>query len=303
MKNLDNISKWLNEEMSSEELNAFFQTDDYKLYKDIVEEAKDINLLSLNVDVALRDFKSRIEKSNKKKGKVISLKDSLVFKIAASFVLFFGLTYYIFSLNQHTVESHYAENKIYTLPDNSSVTLNAVSYIDYNKSSFIEDRTLKLHGEAYFDVKKGSSFNVKTLNGNIKVLGTKFNVKSRKNSFNVLCYEGTISVSYKKSEIILTKGEGVQLTMDGSFIKYLDDTATIPSWLKNESNFVQEPYYEVLAEFERQYNVKIISNSIDTNVLFSGGFNNNDFNSAIKSITLSLNINYVVKDNKIVLSK
>jgi hypothetical protein len=49
--------------------------------------------------------------------------------------------------------------------------------------------------------------------------------------------------------------------------------------------------------------MKIISKSVNTKVLFTGGFNNKDMNSAIKSITLPLNINYRIKDNEIILSK
>jgi len=83
----------------------------------------------------------------------------------------------------------------------------------------------------------------------------------------------------------------------------LNPKSSAPLWLNNESEFTEEPYTEVLAEFERQFKMKIISESVNTKVLFTGGFNNKDMNSAIKSITLPLNINYRIKDNEIILSK
>lgn len=303
MKDFKNILKWLNGEMSNEELTAFRKTDDYKLYKNIAEEAENINLTSLNETVALQDFKARIAIRTKKKPKVISFNKSLAFKIAASIAFLVGITYFLFNFSQETLKTDFAENKSFILPDESAVTLNAVSKITYSKTSFKKNRQLKLDGEAYFSVKKGSTFNVKTEQGNIEVLGTKFNVKSRENSFNVFCYEGSVAVTHNNLKVILTKGEGVQLTKNNTFIKLPKPETFAPLWLNNESYFMQEPYTEVLDEFERQFKVKIISKSINTDVLFTGGFNNNDLDSAIKSITLPLNINYRIKDNEIILSK
>ncbi|PKP12305.1 MAG: hypothetical protein CVU08_11155 [Bacteroidetes bacterium HGW-Bacteroidetes-3] len=303
MKDFKNILKWLNDEMTNDELASFRETDDYQLYKNIVEEAKDINLTSINEDVALQDFKARIANRTKKKAKVISFNRSLAFKIAASFTLLIGITYFLFNFNQETLKADFAENKSFVLPDESTVTLNAVSKITFSKTSFKKNRQLKLDGEAYFSVKKGSTFNVKTEQGNIAVLGTKFNVKSRENSFKVFCYEGRVAVSHNNTKVILTKGEGVKLTKNNTLIKLRNPETSVPLWLNNESYFMEEPYTEVLAEFERQFHVKIISKSINTNVLFTGGFNNKDLDSAIKSITLPLNINYRIKDNEIILSK
>jgi len=303
MKDFKNISKWLNDEMTDEELAAFRKTDDYQLYKNIVEEAENINLTSLNETVALQDFKARIANRTKKKAKVISFNRSLAFKIAASIALLVGITYFLFNFNQEILKADFAENKSFILPDESTVTLNAVSQITYSKTSFKTNRQLKLDGEAYFSVKKGSTFNVKTEQGNIEVLGTKFNVKSRENSFKVYCYEGSVAVSHNNTKVVLTKGEGVQLTENNTLIKLRNPEISGPLWLNNESYFMEEPYAEVLAEFERQFKVKIVSKSINTDVLFTGGFSNNDLDSAIKSITLPLNINYRIIDNEIILSK
>lgn len=303
MKDFKNILKWLNNEMTGEELASFRETDDYKLYKNIVEEAKNIDLTSLNETVALQDFKARIANRTKKKSKVISFSRNLAFKIAASIALLVGISYFFFNFNTETLKTDFAENKSFMLPDESVVTLNAVSEIMYKKTSFSKNRQLKLDGEAYFNVKKGSAFNVETDQGNIEVLGTKFNVKSRENSFNVFCYEGSVAVSHNNTKVILTKGEGVQLTKNNTLIKLQNTEVSGPLWLKNESYFTSAPYAEVLAEFERQFKVKIISKTINTDVLFTGGFRNNDLDSAINSITLPLNINYRIKDNEIILSK
>ncbi|SFS40294.1 FecR family protein [Lutibacter maritimus] len=302
MKNSKNISKWLNNEMSEEEFSAFQTTDDYTLYKDIVETGSKIKLTSINEEVALKDFKARIKTRTKKKPQVISLKNNFIFKVAASIALLVAVSYFLLNNSQTTLKTNYAENKSFTLPDESIVDLNAVSTITYAKS-FLKNRELELEGEAYFKVKKGSSFTVNTSQGSVQVLGTKFNVKNREKAFNVFCYEGRVEVKHGTDKIILTKGEGVQLVNNNKLIKINNTSLNEPLWLNNESYFNQEIYDEVLAEFERQFNVKIITNNIDTGELFTGGFNNNNLETALKSITLPFNINYQIKDNEIVLSK
>lgn len=288
--------------MSDEELSDFQTTDDYLLYKDIVEEGSKIKLTSINEEAALKNFKDRIKTRTKKKQKVISLRNSLVFKIAASIAVLVAISYFLLSNNQTTLKTNFAENKSFTLPDESIVDLNAVSTITYAKS-FLKNRELKLEGEAYFKVKKGSSFTVNTSQGSVQVLGTKFNVKNREKAFNVFCYEGRVEVKHGTDKIILTKGEGVKLTDNKQLIKIANSDSNEPSWLNNESFFNQEIYAEVLAELERQFNVKINATNINTQVLFTGGFNNNNLETALKSITLPFNIKYQLKDNEIVLSK
>ncbi|MDV7186604.1 FecR family protein [Lutibacter sp. TH_r2] len=302
MKDIKNITKWLNNEMSEEELADFQTTNDYKLYKDIVEEGSKIKLTSINEEDALKDFKARIKFKTKKKSKVISLKNNLIFKVAASFVLLFAISYFLLNNNQTTLKTNFAENKSFTLPDESIVDLNAVSTIVYEKS-FLKNRTLKLQGEAYFKVKKGSSFTVKTSQGSVQVLGTKFNVKNREKAFNVFCYEGRVDVKHGTDKIILTKGEGVKLVNNNKLIKIDNTNLSEPLWLNNEIYFNEEIYAEVLDEFERQFDVKINTKNINTNVLFTGGFKKNNLETALKSITLPFNIKYQLKSNEIVLSK
>jgi ferric-dicitrate binding protein FerR (iron transport regulator) len=251
------------------------------LYKDIVETGSKIKLTSINEEAALKDFKARIKNRTKKKPQVISLKNSLIFKVAASIALVVAVSYFLLNNSQTTLKTNYAENKSFTLPDESIVDLNAVSTITYAKS-FLKNRELKLEGEAYFKVKKGSSFTVNTSQGSVQVLGTKFNVKNREKAFNVFCYEGRVEVKHGTNKIILTKGEGVQLVNNNKLIKINNTSLNEPLWLNNESYFNQEIYDEVLAEFERQFNVKIITNGIDIEVLFTGGFNNNNLETALK---------------------
>ena len=74
-----------------------------------------------------------------------------------------------------------------------------------------------------------------------------------------------------------------------------------PGWLRGESKFTSVPLNIVLQEFARQYKVEVIKNDIDLPQLFTGSFTHNDINLALESITLPVNLNYIIKGNQVFL--
>lgn len=303
MKDEKNILKWLNGELSPEELAQFKQTEDYKNYSDIANVSDILNLPNLDVDNAYADFKQRVSNSAKTNTpKVIPFRRSMIFKVAASVILLVSL-FFLFNNNTTTVYTNYAENKTVNLPDATQIILNDGSRIAYKSKNFETNRTLTLDGEAFFDVTKKGDFDVKTNHGVIHVLGTSFNIRSRSKDFNVFCYTGTVKVSNTSEAFILKPGEGVRLNTEKKLVKYVDKTLLKPYWMDDESVFFEVPYSEVLEEFERQYNTSFEYEDIDTSVIFTGGFNNNDINSAIQSITLPLNLKFKLKEDTIEIFK
>ena len=63
------------------------------------------------------------------------------------------------------------------------------------------------------------------------------------------------------------------------------------------------PFSQVIAEFERQYNVTFSVNTIDTNQLFTGSFAHNNLDIALQAITIPLNLAYTKNNNKISLKR
>lgn len=64
------------------------------------------------------------------------------------------------------------------LPDGSTVWLNADSRLSYSESFGRKNRNVRLEGEGYFEVEHGEHpFVVQTDSAQIKVLGTKFDIK------------------------------------------------------------------------------------------------------------------------------
>lgn len=291
MEKAELIKKWLDNNLSKEEQIAFEALDDYD------------HLIKLNDN--LKRFKAPTYESENvlntifddKKPKKNTLKTlTFLSKIAAVFVL--GFSIYYFSLNNKTNINTLTSEKISSkLPDNSLVTINAMSSISFNKKNWNSKRNVKLKGEAYFKVSKGSKFNVITKNGIVSVLGTEFNVKNRDNTFEVICYEGSVKVTHKNVVKKLLPGDYFKA---GLVLKNkIKNTA--PTWIKNESTFYSQPFIEVIQEFERQYNVKIKTEKIDTTLLFTGKFIHNDIDIALKTLTLPFNIIFEQNDNIITL--
>ena len=78
-----------------------------------------------------------------------------------------------------TVATRIGENKTLQLADGSKVILNSESKISFDRDYNVEHRSLKLEGEAYFDITESNMpFIIETDHGKITVLGTIFNVYS-----------------------------------------------------------------------------------------------------------------------------
>ena len=189
--------------------------------------------------------------------------------------------------------------KSLVLPDNSEVILNSSSLLSYNKKEWDEKRDIVLDGEAFFKVSKGQKFTVHTDAGNVQVLGTQFNVKERSDYFEVQCYEGIVAVTYGNQKVVLTKGKAFRI-INGISQDITGFNANKPSWLNDESSFVQVPLSEVIEELERQYNIKIQSDNIDLTQLFTGTFTHKDKNIALQSVTIPLQLSYKIDKNTVI---
>ena len=178
------------------------------------------------------------------------------------------------------------ESKTITLPDGSTVTLNAGSELEL-QGNWDELRAVLLNGSAFFEVEKGATFSVITDQGLVQVLGTQFEVISDKDQYVVKCFEGSVSVlSPQATETVLTTGQGVRLM--GSSWENLSFTAEFPSWTTGNTSFTSAPIREVLNAFERQYGVEVVYE--DDLREYTGAFPNDDVEAALQIILRPMNL-------------
>lgn len=110
-------------------------------------------------------------------------------------------------MTQITVEAPYGSKTKLYLPDGTLVWLNAGSKMSYAQDFGINERSLNLSGEAYFEVTRNEEipFKVHTEELDVKVLGTKFNFRNYKDDLEakVCLLEGKVALNTRQKETIL----------------------------------------------------------------------------------------------------
>lgn len=291
------IYKWLNHELDAREFNAFKQHEDYEDLMRLNHSLQDFNSPEYHTSEELQSILNRIH------SKKTSTKNwfPIAASVAAIVVLCFSFYYYTTTLDS-TFKTLAAQKQIIELPDGSTAHLNAASELSFNTHNWKEHREIQLEGEAYFKVAKGSKFEVKTTLGTVSVLGTQFNINQRDDFFEVICYEGLVNVSSNSYNVNLQPGNEF-LIRDGKLIATEQENHSSPSWIDNYSRFKSVPYKNVIAEFERQYNLEVDLDVIDDSQLFTGSFVHDDMETALKSITLPLQLTYSKENRTIILKR
>jgi len=151
-----------------------------------------------------------------------------------------------------------SEIKIVTLPDQTSVTLNAESHIIYPDRFTDDERQVELFGEALFDVTADEEqpFIVKTEHITVRVLGTVFDVKAYKNDTRtaVSVASGTVEVDWKDGKALVEQNQ--QMNVDkttGNFDKQTIDAEKYLSWTTGSLYFNMTPIREVVNMLNRFY--------------------------------------------------
>ncbi|MFP4846258.1 FecR family protein [Winogradskyella sp. PE311] len=290
------VKKWLRNDLSEIESKAFNALEDADLYIEIIEEAQRFNGIT----------NSKIESFNILDEKLVSKKSTsvnwmkVISSLAAILVVGFALFKVINKDHISSFKTDLAQNEIITLPDNSIVNLNELSQLEYDSSNWDDNRSLNLNGEAFFDVEKGKRFDVNTEFGKVSVLGTEFNVLTRDSIFKVSCYEGLVQVTYNNDKVKLPAGTEFILSSEKALKSNIEITE--PYWLKNMSVFEDASFKAVVEELEKRYKVKVQYPS-DLNIKFTGAFEHNNLENALKSISKPFNLTYTIQNTNEVIIK
>lgn len=185
------------------------------------------------------------------------------------------------------------------LPDGSFVNINEESTVSYNSIAWYVSRSLTMSGEAFFKVKKGSKFLVKTNNGTVKVLGTSFNVLTRENLFSVACYTGTVEVDNNINNVIITQGENVSQSNDLALSKgVIASKLNSPLWMIDNHSYTKVKLTNVLDDIANQYSITITANDKINKMKFTGEWNSEmALEDVLKIVCLPFNLEAKLLDN------
>lgn len=290
------LAKWLNNELSEEELAEFKTSAEYASYQKIAEASQRLTAPEFNAD---KEWVSFRDNTLKEQTKVVALNPFKSFlRVAAVIAVLLGGAYFYLNSLGEQYTTDFAQQTEVVLPDASEVLLNSGSELSFSEKNWEDNRNLELKGEAYFKVAKGKKFTVSTDGGTVTVLGTQFNVESRKDFFEVTCYEGLVSVTYNGQEQKLPAGNTF-VVINGAIQQTDVVMAKAPSWTQNESTFKSVPLKFVLDELQRQFNIEVETQNINTEQLFTGTFDNTDINIALESISTPSQIRYKLGTDKV----
>lgn len=269
-------------------------------------------------------------------------------RVAAVFLLgamvSFTVSYILMNPNNNELTYHEintpagAKSKV-TLPDGTTIWLNAGSNLKYSSEFGKKNRNVQLTGEAYFDVFHNPSkvFLVKTSELNIKAYGTAFNVKSypEEGTTEATLIEGSIGVTRttfekkKNDEVMLEPNQRVVYyrktkTVETSDAPAKPIDATVPAPVKQEEQkltyliskgidtkeftswkdgtlfITSETLNELAVKLERKYDVKIhFENQRLKDLKFTGSLENETVDQVIQAIGIAARIDYKIDEREI----
>ena len=221
--------------------------------------------------------------------------------------------------------------KQFQLPDGTKVWLNSESRLSYEGDMLSKDtRSVKLIGEAFFDVKhdKNHPFIVNTDKISIKVLGTAFDVQAYPNEekSTTTLIRGSIELSVKNidhSKIKLKPSEkfdliehkelskeatgpdsvrNITLKLDNIIPLKVGDIqyTTETSWKENRLIIQNESFKELAPKLERWFGVHIsINNNNALKYRFTGVFTDEKIEEALKAMQVIKQFNFKKEGNDV----
>lgn len=220
-----------------------------------------------------------------------------------------------------TIEAPPGSKTRITLPDSSTVWLNAKSRLSFNENFGIDNRTLALEGEAFFDVVKSTMpFRVRTPLYDVAVLGTAFNVKAYADDDRVITtlVHGSVRIERKSdagaTEVIMLKpNEKVTAfrathggpAFSGNYRYTVDrgidaemETAWKDGWLSVQG----ESLLELARKLERLYDIKInFEEKTLENYRYTGRLRQLSLEQVLKALSLTSPVAFTIDEKKVTL--
>lgn len=162
-----------------------------------------------------------------------------------------------------------------TLSDGTKVWLNSDSRLKYPVNFIDSVREVTISGEAYFEVNHTNTpFIVKTNKGNIRVLGTEFNVNNYPGSRETVTTLINGKIAYRLpngQQLILTPSQQIIIRTNGRTEIKTVDTQYATSWKNGMFLFQEMRLEDIMNQLERWYDIHVFyTHERAKNLHFSG---------------------------------
>jgi transmembrane sensor len=232
-----------------------------------------------------------------------------------------GSLWYLLGSHQQRVHTAYGENRSVTLPDGSTVLLNGNSTLTFN-DDWDEDqnREVWLDGEAYFKVTKkqrtaGRStqpikFVTHTPTLDITVLGTQFNVNTRRGSTAVMLVEGKVQLNkpgQTQTNRIIDMKPGQFASAQPNIDKVAlrtEKPQLHTSWTTHAFVFENTPLGDITQQLRDTYGIDIsIEDAELANRRFTGNMANQDTETLLTALAITFDLAVRHDGNHIILQR
>lgn len=206
-----------------------------------------------------------------------------------------------------TVYQTAADREVVTLPDGSRVTLNYNTLLSYDPEFGKHDRTVRLQGEAFFEVEADRSkpFIILADRAKVEVVGTAFNVNAYDSlrEIEVVVQSGVVSFGSNAGEgkVRLVAGQKGTYSKSGETLAASpNDDVNFSSWTTGHIVFVGTDLRSVIATLEKTYHAEItVSTDIPASCIVTVTFDHQTLASVLKVLESTLNLKYTINGNKV----
>lgn len=300
----EQLNIWLQEDAANQEV--------FEKSKKTLELTKQYNTadvdVPVDVDAEWKKFRSTVE-GKTKTIEMVTSPMSLWYKIAATFLVLIvsgAILYFSLLRNDETIYQTAESAEVFTLPDNSTITLNKNSTLAYNKEFGATDRVVRLTGEAFFEVtpNKKKPFIITTEKAKVQVLGTSFNIDAVSDeATEVTVATGVVSMSSidTNKSIELTAGnKGVLTHADETLIKSDNDDVNFIAWKTRTITFEGTNLSEVVSTLNHVYNIQLnLADGIGGGCKVNVTFNNQSFDAVLNVLESTLELVIERNENQV----
>ncbi|HEX2536291.1 MAG TPA: FecR domain-containing protein [Chitinophagaceae bacterium] len=192
-----------------------------------------------------------------------------------------------------------------TLPDGSTVWLNAATTLKFPAAFTGSERRVELEGEAYFEITpdKTKPFTVHTPEGSVQVLGTHFNVNaySDEAACRTTLLEGRVAVSASGNRVQLRPGQEAAIAPGSGSIKVgAADVEEAVAWKNGYFSFDNADLPAVMRQVARWYDVEVVYEGSPPAERFTGEVPRGSKASEVLKILELSNIRFRIEGKKII---
>jgi len=260
-----------------------------------IPDLSDIRLLDIDTGAEWNRFRTA---AGIKEPKVFSL--SKLWKVAASIILIAGAGLLAYSYMGGPKAETYAsaDKAMETIVETSTqISLNRNSSITCTDNRNNGEYTVKLQGEAYFDVEKNPArtFMITTQDLTVTVHGTSFNICEQADETTVTVTSGNVEVrSNATNETVanITKGGLVRCHKNGKIeVSEVQNFNSI-AWKLRKLEFCDTPMHEIMEQLSKAYDFKYkFADEETANATVTGKFDNQELQPIFTILEQALDLN------------